>query len=138
MTDKVHVTPGVLTLLQAKAGLVVAVLFLLFGLVFAVVVFLDTPSSEGGLIIVQMAFLLIWIAGCLSLIVLYARLLAKGKTLAQNALIDVHLAETTGSPTAGTGDFEERLRQLERLRKDGLITEAEYQGKRKQILQEKW
>jgi hypothetical protein len=138
MTKKVYVTPGGLTILQAKAGLIVAVLFLLFGLVFAVVVVLDTPSSEGGLIILQIAFFLIWVAACLSIIVFCARLLSKGKTVAQNSLIDMYLAETTGPPTPGTADFEARLHQLERLRKDGLITEAEYQDKREQILQEKW
>jgi len=138
MTKKVHVTPGGLTILQAKAGLLVAVLFLLFGLIFAVVVVLDTPSSEGGLLILQSVFFLIWVAACLSIIVFYARLLSKGRTVAQNSLIDLHLAEPTEPPTPGTGNFEERLRQLERLRKDGLITEAEYQDKREQILQERW
>ncbi|AHD04478.1 SHOCT domain-containing protein [Paenibacillus larvae] len=34
--------------------------------------------------------------------------------------------------------FEIRLRSLEHLRRDGLISEEEYQEKRKQILEDKW
>ncbi len=34
--------------------------------------------------------------------------------------------------------FDEKLRRLEALRKDGLITEAEYQAKRRSILDEQW
>ncbi len=37
-----------------------------------------------------------------------------------------------------TGDFEERLRKLERLRQDGLLTEQEYQQKRTEILGQQW
>lgn len=35
-------------------------------------------------------------------------------------------------------DFEESLRKLDRLRKDGLITEEEFRGKRQEILDQKW
>ncbi|MFN3995569.1 MAG: SHOCT domain-containing protein [bacterium] len=35
-------------------------------------------------------------------------------------------------------DFETRLRKLESLKRDGLITEEEYQRKRKEIMDEKW
>lgn len=134
---KVHVTPGGLTTLQAKIGIVVAALFLLLGLVFGVVVGLEnTSSSEGGLMILQGVFLLIWVVVCLSIIVFYARLLSK-KTPAQNSLLDVHLENTVDTVT-NTGDFESRLRKLEQLKRDGLITELEYVAKREKILQEKW
>jgi Short C-terminal domain len=36
------------------------------------------------------------------------------------------------------GSFEIRLRSLEHLHRDGLISEEEYQEKRKQILEDKW
>jgi hypothetical protein len=39
---------------------------------------------------------------------------------------------------AGQGDFEGRLRKLESLRRDGLISEAEYARKRAEILGERW
>jgi hypothetical protein len=35
-------------------------------------------------------------------------------------------------------DFAERLRKLEALRKDNLVSEEEFQAKRKQIMDEKW
>jgi hypothetical protein len=42
----------------------------------------------------------------------------------------------TSVPNAGA--FDERLRRLEGLRADGLITEAEYERKRTEILAERW
>jgi amino acid permease len=38
----------------------------------------------------------------------------------------------------GAGSVEERLRSLERMKKEQLITEAEYQQKRTEIMQQKW
>ena len=35
-------------------------------------------------------------------------------------------------------DFETRLRKLESLKKDGLLTEDEYRRKREKILEENW
>jgi hypothetical protein len=35
-------------------------------------------------------------------------------------------------------DFETKLRKLESLKKDSLITEEEYKVKRKEIMNEKW
>lgn len=52
--------------------------------------------------------------------------------------------EVEGYPTSNTGsssnepDFAERLRDLERLREDELISEEEYQAKRTQIMTDKW
>jgi hypothetical protein len=103
-----------------------------------VVVSKETPPSEDGLKILQAVFLLIWVTGCLSVIVFYARLLSKGKTAAQNSLIDLHVKETTDATGAEGEDFESRLRKLERLKREGLISGDEYQVKRDQILQQKW
>ena len=38
----------------------------------------------------------------------------------------------------GQGDFAARLRSLEKLREDSLVSEAEYQKKRAEILGENW
>lgn len=132
MSRKVHVTPGSLTALQARAGLVVAVLFLLFGVVFMAAVIHETSASEVGLLTVQAAFLLIWLAVCVSLIVFFARLLSGRKAPQQNSLFDVHLED------AGGDGFATRLRSLEMLKEDGLVSEAEYREKRAQILGERW
>lgn len=47
-------------------------------------------------------------------------------------------AETNNQSTSVSGDFETRLRKLNRLKEDGLITEEELQKKREEILREKW
>lgn len=44
--------------------------------------------------------------------------------------------ETEGAVKGG--DFEESLRKLDRLRKDGVITEEEFKEKRKEIMEQKW
>lgn len=43
-----------------------------------------------------------------------------------------------GRCTAGSTDFEDRLRKLDALRRDGLITDSEYQAKRSEIVAERW
>jgi hypothetical protein len=50
-------------------------------------------------------------------------------------------ATTEVPPPAGgevPADFEARLRKLEALKKDGLLSEDEYRKKRKEIMREKW
>lgn len=133
MTREIHVTPGNLSVTQARIGIVIGVLFLLFGLALAVVVGLEASPNELGLLIAQVAFFIVWIAGCIAIIVFYVRILKGRHSVQQNALLNVHV-EDGGT----TGDFETRLRQLERLRRDGLISDAEYQDKRAQIMQERW
>ena len=133
MKRKAHVTPGNLIVTQARIGIGIGVLFLLFGLTLAVVVAMEASASELGLLIAQIAFFILWIAGCIAIIVSYIRILRGRHSPEQNALLDVHV-EDSGT----TGDFETRLRQLEHLRRDDLISEAEYQDKRTQILQERW
>ncbi|NGQ96813.1 SHOCT domain-containing protein [Brevibacillus sp. SYP-B805] len=52
---------------------------------------------------------------------------------------EVDVQSTGGDRTEpAAGDFETKLRKLERLRQDNLITETEYQKKRDEILREKW
>lgn len=47
-------------------------------------------------------------------------------------------AETNNQPISVVGDFETRLRKLNSLKEDGLITEEEFHKKREEILREKW
>ncbi|MEW6674054.1 MAG: SHOCT domain-containing protein [Thermodesulfobacteriota bacterium] len=138
MTRKVHVTPGGLTLLQAKAGMVAFTLFLIFGLGFGFVVLRDAPDSEGGMKFLIGMFFLIWTVVCISAIVIFSRTLSKSSDLQEKSLVDINLEEPRDAAPAQTGDFESRLRRLENLKRDGLITEKEYQAKREQIISEKW
>ncbi len=50
--------------------------------------------------------------------------------------IAILLGKKSGPPVLG--DVEGRLRKLNRLKDEGLITEKEYTVKRKEILAEKW
>jgi hypothetical protein len=112
-----------------------AALFLVFG----VLLLLGTDSpSEDGLQILKMAFLVIWVIGCLGIIFLNLRIIVRPKDPAATAFVQLE-DDGDGQPRGGSGtDFDGRLRKLEALRKDGLITEPEYRQKRAEILREKW
>ena len=135
VTRKVYAKPGAQTALQAKAGIVVAALFLLFGLAFCFVVLRETDAPLAYLI---GAFFFIWIVACSSIIIFYANLLIKRKNMEEGSLIDFYFEGNGNTDTSEVNDFESRLRKLEKLKQDGLITEKEYLDKRTQILQEKW
>ncbi|MEZ4601146.1 MAG: SHOCT domain-containing protein [Syntrophotaleaceae bacterium] len=130
MTHKGQLTPGGQTVLQAKIGIVVVAFFLLFGLVFGFVVLQETPDSEGSLKLLIGLFFLIWVVACLGIIVFYTRLMSKRGSPTDNSLVDIHLESTAG--------FDERLRALEALKSDGLLSEEEYRAKREQILKQPW
>ncbi|HHY87500.1 MAG TPA: SHOCT domain-containing protein [Chloroflexi bacterium] len=57
----------------------------------------------------------------------------------QDAVEEAGLKDALGAGQAG-GElpFDEKLRRLEKLRQDGLITESEYRRKREEILAEDW
>ncbi|HKK00976.1 MAG TPA: SHOCT domain-containing protein [Desulfuromonadales bacterium] len=139
MPSKGHITPGRLTLLQVKIGILVIALFLVFGLVFGFVSLQDIPPSETGERLVTICFFLIWVVVCTSMIVFYVRMLSKAGNAEDNSLIDFQIdGMSEGNASNHENGFADRLRQLEGLKRDGLITEVEYQDKRKQILGEKW
>lgn len=138
MAQKIHVTPGGVTRAAAKAGIFTAALFLLFGLVFAFVSLSDMPDSETGLKLLVGVFFCIWVVVCISMIVIYLRILSKPTDSGGNSLVDLDFAKTGETGDTGSGDFDARLRKLEQLKRDALITESEYLGKREQILREKW
>ncbi len=84
------------------------------------------------------AFFLIWVVVCISMIVTFSRLLSKKKTSQEKSLVDFCFEEPRDRNMNKSADFETRLRKLEQLKQDGLITEEEYQNKRAQIMNEKW
>jgi len=84
------------------------------------------------------AFFLIWVVVCISIIVIFKRILSKQKNPQGKSLVDLNFREPRGTGSTESGDFESRLRKLAHLKRDGLITQEEYQVKRAQILSEKW
>ncbi len=85
-------------------------------------------------------FRIIWIIACLAGIVYSIKNLStysdsKKKNIPITATDVVEIDE---SEIPEGMDFEKKLRKLEALRKDGLITDEEYRQKRKEIMDEKW
>lgn len=102
-------------------------------------VFLAAVPSEPGPDGFKSFFFLIWFLLCGGIIVYYARNLAsfKNEGTAGVPLTATDVVEMEPDETCAI-DFAERLRKLEGLRKDGLVSEEEFQRKRKEIMEEKW
>jgi hypothetical protein len=125
MPHKVFLKPPPVSRTMLLAQIILGALFLPFGMVFVIV-------SEGEARPFIALFSVVWAAGCIAIIVTAAkalRLVKKGK---------IEIAEIGVTSTATEGDFAVRLRSLEALKKDGLISDGEYQRKRAEIMQEKW
>jgi len=133
-STKGEIRPGQISAASAKFGIVLGALFLIFGLVFFAVVF--PGISEPELKILVPAFFLVFSGGCIAIMVVNWRMLKAGEKSSDNSLLEFRFEPD--SPDKEPGDFAERLRKLDGLKKDGLITEAEYRSKREGILREKW
>lgn len=133
MSKKIEVTPGKLTALQAKGGIVVISLFLVFGLALGYVAMQDAHGEDSSFAIAIGAFFLVWIVACVSIIIYFSRVLKSASNSPADSLAEIRI-EGDEAPA----DFETRLRRLENLKKDGLISEEEYRLKRSQILKDKW
>jgi hypothetical protein len=108
---------------------------LLFGIGFAVFSVIDVFSSdELALKILVPLFFAAFIGAILFMLVYHFLNLKRAKGL---SMIDI---ETESSPQAGETkrDPIQRMRDLEALKKDGLINEEEYRRKRAEIMKEEW
>ena len=120
MTKKVYAKPPK-TIFVAQV--VIIPLFMIFG-----IVLLSLADREVRPFVA--IFFLIWEAVCIALLVNAVKALK----LLKNGKIEV--AEISGLAEEGDS-FATKLRDLDALRKDGLISEEEYQSKREVIMQEK-
>ncbi|SHE40069.1 Short C-terminal domain-containing protein [Desulfacinum infernum DSM 9756] len=106
--------------------IVLGILFLAFGLV---ILFF---ASEGEARPFMALFSVIWTASCLAIIfnaVRALRLVRKGR---------IQVAEMEETERQDSRDFARKLRELEALRAEGILTQAEYENKRAQIMGERW
>ena len=123
----------------------VAVVMGLFGL-FVMVPAMSAMSSFGPAGSIGPAFAIVWVLAAFGIAAFYGY-----NAFSQRgaSLVDIDttgqtpfFAEREGGPeeedAAPGSDFEVRLRKLESLRRDGLITESEYEAKRAVILAERW
>ncbi len=124
---------------MAGPGIVVGVLFLFFGVGLIGFVLSETPASdEPGLMIVLLGFGVIWVVACGAIILAYARIRRHRAGVSPDSLLHIETAADGGNDADADSDFEARLRKVERLYRDGLLSEAEYGRKRDEILNEKW
>lgn len=121
MTQKVYAKPAK-TIFVAQV--IIIPLFMIFGL-------LLFSLADGEVMPFVAIFILIWEAGCIA-ILLNA---VKALKLMRNGKIEV--AEISGLTVKEGGSFATKLRELDALKTDGLISEDEYQKKRASLMQEK-
>jgi len=142
MTQQAEIVPGKLTARGAAIGTWVVSLLMVFGLVLAVVVLMETSfSSEPGLAIVMCLFWLVWIGACIGIIVQFRRVVKASRQSGTDTLAELRFdppAAPGGGPgdLAPGGDIETRLRHLDKLRNSRMISEEEYLAQRARILQE--
>lgn len=125
MSRKVYVKPPPPARNLLIAQIVLLVLFLLFGMVFVIIADEEVRPFVA-------IFSLIWSAGCIALIVHAV------KTLRLFKKDKIEIAEISGTAGESESGFAVKLRNLEELKRDGLISDDEYQKKRAEILSAKW
>lgn len=111
-------------------GIIVLSLFLGFGIFFFVLL-----SSEPDAYIGQ-GFLAFWMLIILILLIYFIYSLKNYDK--KNVLGTELILEETSPKIEGAQLFDEKLKRLEALKEQCLITYEEYEIKRKEILQEKW
>jgi putative oligomerization/nucleic acid binding protein len=105
------------------AQVVIVPLFMIFGLVLL-------SLADREVMPYVAIFFLIWEAGCIAILVNAVKTwkrIQKGK---------IEIAEISGLAVEEVGSFATKLRELDALKRDGLISEDEYQSKRAEIMKE--
>lgn len=118
------------------AALIGICLLLIFGIGFAIVVGKEIVGNEAepALSIAFVLFMIAWVGTALIILIYHILNLKRAKGL---SLVDIE-AEP-GTQADGTdSDPMQRLRSLEALKHDGLISEDEFMRKREEIMQQKW
>jgi hypothetical protein len=136
-TRKATVRPSPLV---STIQLVMGIVFLIFGIALMSSGGIEAGPGQTALSL----FLIIWILACLGIIIYSLLNLLSFKDYKVKPTATDVLEIEEKSVTQETErfqqplDFETKLRKLESLRKDGLLTEEEYQSKKKEILDQKW
>jgi hypothetical protein len=129
MKQKAYVRPG---RIASIVGIITAAAMLIFGIFFLTL--LDSKTGEGSDI--GRVFMLFWIFIVICIIAYYIYNLSASKASAA-ATEEIEFDSAEGTVTAGN-DFDAKLRKLEQLKKDGLISSDEYALKRDEIMRQKW
>ena len=122
------------------AGAIVFALFLVFGVILTSVGVLENHSETGLQVMIAM-FGLIWVTVCGLGIVFNVRNYRSWSQDPPKSSVatTIGVIEYDVPPDKESiSDFETRLRKLDSLKKEDLITEEEYKEKRKEIMSETW
>jgi hypothetical protein len=117
------------TKLSGVAMIVVGSVFILFSIV-------PFTAAEGEAKPFAFIFGGVWVLMCLSFIIYGIYILSSNKP-SSGIVFDIEDSSVPGDQ-ALPGDFETRIRKLEKLKDDRLITEEEYKSKRSEIMKEPW
>jgi hypothetical protein len=115
------------------AGFIIGIAFLVFGIVFYLVLRPGMDFEDGSGYLISL-FFVVWILAVGFIALFNARNYFGNRGV---AMLDVEV-ESEKSEIQGQENVEIRLRRLERLRGDNLITETEFLQKREELLREKW
>lgn len=121
----------------ASAGALIGLIFmLLFGIAFSVLLGNVLVENEApvAMYFAFGIFMIGWIGTVLFMLVYHYLNLKRVKGL---SLIDIE-ADPGSQPDDTAGDPMQKLRNLEAMKHDGLISEDEFRRKREEIMQEKW
>jgi hypothetical protein len=129
MAKKAYIKP---TKPSLVVGMIVVVFMLFFGIFFMSLISSE-PDSHIGI-----GFLSIWM---LVLLLIGGSFLYNyinyDKNPSHSVAEEIQLDDSSLSESSGIS-FDEKLRKLDQLKKENLITPVEYENKRKEILDEKW
>ena len=127
MKDKIRIASVRPSPFSSIAGIIALIAMLVFGI--------SSFRDTGG------GFLILWVlAGIGGIIYFLLNLSSYSKSEISKVPLtaeDVIEINTQDDEQEGK-DFETRLKKIESLKKDGLISEKEYQHKREDIMKEKW
>ena len=131
--EKLNIKPSK----PASAGALVGLFFmLLFGIAFSVLVgnVLVENDAPIAMFIAFGVFMIGWLGTAVFMLVYHALNLKRAKGL---SLVDIE-AEPGSQRDESVSDPMQKLRSLEALKHDGLISEDEFRRKREEIMQQKW
>jgi high-affinity Fe2+/Pb2+ permease len=112
-------------------GLIVAIFMLLFGIFF----FALLTEERAG---IGQIFMIFWMLVVISMIIYFAYGIRNfEKNNVAGISQEINLPDSFQQTQVGDS-FDDRIRKLEKLKNDGLISTEEYEDKRKQIMSSHW
>ena len=109
---------------------------IVMGIIFLAFSALPFSAAEGEARPFAMIFGAVWVLVCLGFVVYGVYILVSARP-SIGIVYDIEGGTPTGGSNTGN-DFDARLRKLEKLKQDQLISEDEYRRKRAEILKDRW